>query len=138
MSLYNIFGIAGSALSANSVMLNTTASNMANAQSVSSSSGETYRGKYPVFETLYQNKINKKLDTPGVQVTGVVEGNAQPLRKHSPDHPMADDQGYIYTANINVIEEMANMIAASRSYQTNLQVATTAKQLLQRTLTLGQ
>jgi flagellar basal-body rod protein FlgC len=138
MSLYNIFGIAGSALSASSVMLNTTASNIANAQSVSSSSGETYKGKYPVFETLYQNKINKTMQTPGVQVTDVVSGNAEPLRKHSPDHPMADADGFIYTANINVIEEMANMIAASRSYQTNLQVATTAKQLLQRTLTLGQ
>ena len=138
MSLYNIFGIAGSALSASSVMLNTTASNIANAQSVSSSSGETYKGKYPVFETLYQNKINKTMQTPGVQVTDVVSGNAEPLRKHSPDHPMADADGFIYTANINVIEEMANMIAASRSYQTNLQVATTAKQLLQKTLTLGQ
>ncbi|PCJ50647.1 MAG: flagellar basal body rod protein FlgC [Gammaproteobacteria bacterium] len=138
MSLYNIFGIAGSALSANSVMLNTTASNIANAQSVSSSSGETYRGKYPVFETLYQNKLNKTMHSPGVKVTDIVDGNADPIRKHSPDHPMADSDGFIYTANINIIEEMANMIAASRSYQTNLQVATTAKQLLQRTLTLGQ
>jgi flagellar basal-body rod protein FlgC len=138
MSLYNIFGIAGSALSASSVMLNTTASNIANAQSVSSSSGETYKGKYPVFETLYKNKINGTMDSPGVKVTDVVSGNAEPLRKHSPNHPMADQDGFIYTANINVIEEMANMIAASRSYQTNLQVATTAKQLLQRTLTLGQ
>ena len=138
MSLYNIFGIAGSALSANSVMLNTTASNIANAQSVSSSSGETYKGKYPVFETLYKNKLNNTMQSPGVQVTDVVPGNADPLKKHSPNHPMADEDGFIYTANINVIEEMANMIAASRSYETNLQVATTAKQLLQKTLTLGQ
>ncbi|MFT5452022.1 MAG: flagellar basal-body rod protein FlgC [Enterobacterales bacterium] len=138
MSLSNIFGIAGSALSASSVMLNTTASNIANAQSVSSSSGETYKGKYPVFETLYKDKLNNTMLSPGVQVTDVVSGNAEPLRKHSPNHPMADADGFIYTANINVIEEMANMIAASRSYQTNLQVATTAKQLLQKTLTLGQ
>jgi len=138
MSLYNIFGIAGSALSASSVLLNTTASNMANAQSVSSSSGETYRAKYPVFKTLYQDKMNNQLQSPGVQVEGIVSGNAEPIRKHSPDHPMADAEGYIYTANVNVIEEMANMIAASRSYQTNLQVADTAKNLLQRTLTLGQ
>ena len=138
MSLCNIFGIAGSALSASSVMLNTTASNIANAQSVSSSNGETYKAKYPVFETLYQNKINKTMQTPGVQVTDVIDGNAEPLKKHSPNHPMADADGFIYTANINVIEEMANMIAASRSYQTNLQVATTAKTLLQKTLTLGQ
>lgn len=138
MSLYNIFGIAGSALSANSVMLNTTASNMANAQSVSSSTGETYRAKHPVFQTLYQNRLNNALQTPGVQVVDVVESNAEPIKKHSPNHPQADADGYIYSANINVVEEMANMIAASRSYQTNLQVATTAKQLLQRTLTLGQ
>ena len=138
MSLYNIFGIAGSALSANSVLLNTTASNMANAQSVSSSTGETYKAQYPVFQTLYQDKLNNQMQSPGVQVSDIVSSNAEPIRKHSPDHPMADADGYIYSANINVIEEMANMIAASRSYQTNLQVATTAKQLLQRTLTMGQ
>jgi flagellar basal-body rod protein FlgC len=138
MSLYNIFGIAGSALSASSVMLNTTSSNIANAQSVSSSSGETYKGKYPVFQTLYQDKLMNNLTSPGVQVVDIVESNAEPVRKHSPDHPMADQDGYIYSSNINIIEEMANMIAASRSYQTNLQVATTAKQLLQKTLTLGQ
>ena len=138
MSLYNIFGIAGSALSANSVMLNTTASNIANAQSVSSSSGETYQAKHPVFNTLYQDKLMNNMQSPGVQVVDVVSSNAEPIKRHSPDHPMADEDGYIYSANINVIEEMADMIAASRSYQTNLQVATTAKQLLQRTLTLGQ
>ncbi len=137
MSLYNIFDIAGSALSANSVLLNTTASNMANAQSVSSSSGETYQAQYPVFKTLYQDKLNQKLQSPGVQVTNIAKSDADPIRKHAPEHPMADADGFIYSARINVIEEMANMIAASRSYQTNLQVATTAKQLLQRTLTLG-
>ena len=138
MSLYNIFGIAGSALSANSVMLNTTASNIANAQSVSSSSGETYQAKHPVFNTLYQDKLMSNMQSPGVQVVDIVSSHAEPIKRHSPDHPMADENGYIYSANINVIEEMADMIAASRSYQTNLQVATTAKQLLQRTLTLGQ
>ena len=138
MSLYNIFGIAGSALSASSVMLNTTASNMANAQSVSSSSGKTFQAQYPVFKTLYQDKLNNQTQSPGVQVVDIVSSNAEPIRKHAPDHPMADADGYIYTANVNVIEQMANMIAASRSYQTNLQVADTAKNLLQRTLTLGQ
>jgi len=138
MSLYNIFDIAGSALSANSVLLNTTASNMANAQSVSSSSGETYRAQYPVFKTLYQNNLDRKLQTPGVQVEEIQKVFAEPIRKHAPEHPMADADGFIYNPRINIVEEMANMIAASRSYQTNLQVATTAKQLLQRTLTLGQ
>ncbi len=138
MSLYNIFGIAGSALSASSVMLNTTASNMANAQSVSSSSGETYRAKHPVFQTLYQSNRQSQMQSPGVQVVDIVESQAEPLRKHAPDHPMADQDGYIYTSNVNTIEEMANMISASRAYQTNLTVADTAKKLLQRTLTLGQ
>lgn len=138
MSLYNIFEIAGSALSANSVMLNTTASNMANALSVSSSSGEAYRAKYPVFQTLYQNSVNGKSQSPGVQVVDIVSSGAAPDKKHAPDHPLADADGYIYSSNINMIETMADMIAASRAYQTNLQVASTAKQLLQRTLTLGQ
>ena len=138
MSLYNIFGIAGSALSSNSLMLNTTASNMANADSISSSSGETYKAKHPIFQTLYQNKLHNQLSMPGVQVTGIIDSNAEPIKKHSPEHPMADDDGYIYSANINIVEEMADMISASRAYETNLQVATTAKQLLQRTLTLGQ
>ncbi|MCP3675748.1 MAG: flagellar basal body rod protein FlgC [Gammaproteobacteria bacterium] len=138
MSLYNIFGIAGSALSANSVMLNTTASNMANAQSVTSSSGETYRAKHPVFQTLYKSNQKSQMQSPGVQVVDIVESKAEPIRNYSPDHPLADQDGYIYTSNVNTIEEMANMISASRAYQTNLQVADTAKKLLQRTLTLGQ
>lgn len=138
MSMYNIFNIAGSALSANSVMLNTTASNMANANSVSSNTGDTYQAKLPVFETVYQASRMNKTNLPGVRVKEVISSQAEPIRKHSPEHPMADQDGYIYMANINVVEEMANMIAASRAYQTNLQVANTAKQLLQKTLTLGQ
>jgi flagellar basal-body rod protein FlgC len=136
--LYNIFNISGSALSANSVLLNTTASNMANANSVSSNTGETYQAKYPVFETFLKNSKLSSTGLPGVQVKDIINSQAEPIRKHSPEHPMADEEGYIYMANINVVEEMANMIAASRAYQTNLQVANTAKQLLQRTLTLGQ
>ena len=136
--LYNIFNIAGSALSANSVLLNTTASNMANANSVSSNTDETYQAKHPVFETFLQNSGVSGSELPGVQVKDIINSQAEPIRKHSPEHPMADEDGYIYMANINVVEEMANMIAASRAYQTNLQVANTAKQLLQRTLTLGQ
>ena len=136
--LYNIFNISGSALSANSVLLNTTASNMANANSVSSNTDETYQAKHPVFETLYKSGMLNKSQLPGVQVTEIINSQAEPIRKHSPEHPMADEDGYIYMANINVVEEMANMIAASRAYQTNLQVANTAKQLLQKTLTLGQ
>ncbi|MEL0037300.1 MAG: flagellar basal body rod protein FlgC [Gammaproteobacteria bacterium] len=138
MALYNIFNIAGSALSANSVLLNTTASNMANANSVTSNTGDTYQAKHPVFATLYQNQRVSQSNLPGVQVTDIISSNAEPIRKHSPEHPMADEDGYIYMANINLVEEMANMITASRAYQTNLQVADTAKKLLQQTLKLGQ
>ena len=138
MALYNIFNIAGSAMSANSVFLNTTASNMANANSVTSNTDQTYQAKHPVFETLYQNNRISQTNMPGVQVTDIVSSNAEPIRKHSPEHPLADEDGYIYMANINVVEEMANMISATRAYQTNLQVADTAKKLLIATLKLGQ
>ena len=138
MSLYNIFNIAGSAMSANSVFLNTTASNMANANSVTSNTDETYQAKHPVFATLYQNSKVDETNMPGVQVTNIISSNADPIRKHSPEHPLADEEGYIYMANINVVEEMANMISATRAYQTNLQVADTAKKLLVATLKLGQ
>ena len=138
MALYNIFNIAGSAMSANSVFLNTTASNMANANSVTSNTDETYQAKHPVFATLYQNSKIDQTNMPGVQVTNIISSNAEPIRKHSPEHPLADEDGYIYMANINVVEEMANMISATRAYQTNLQVADTAKKLLVATLKLGQ
>ena len=138
MSLYNIFEISGSALSSSSVMLNTTASNMANVNSVTSNSGDTYQAKYPVFETMYKSQRMGNTSMPGVMVKEIINSQADPIKKHSPEHPLADEDGYIYMANINVVEEMANMIAASRAYQTNLQVANTAKSLLEKTLTLGQ
>ncbi len=138
MALYNIFNIAGSALSANSVLLNTTASNMANANSVTSNTDESYRAKHPVFATMYQTSRVNQASMPGVRVTDIISSTAEPIKKHSPEHPMADEDGYIYMANINVVEEMANMITATRAYQTNLQVADTAKKLLSATLKLGQ
>ncbi|NNJ71660.1 MAG: flagellar basal body rod protein FlgC [Enterobacterales bacterium] len=138
MSLYNIFNIAGSGLSSSSVMLNTTASNMANVNSVTSNAGDTYQAKYPVFETFYKSQRMGNTTMPGVMVKEIIDSQAEPIKKHSPEHPLADDDGYIYMANINVVEEMANMIAASRAYQTNLQVANTAKSLLEKTMTLGQ
>ena len=125
-------------MSANSVFLNTTASNMANANSVTSNTDQTYQAKHPVFATLYQNSKIDQTNMPGVQVTNIISSNAEPIRKHSPEHPLADEDGYIYMANINVVEEMANMISATRAYQTNLQVADTAKKLLVATLKLGQ
>lgn len=144
MSLSNVFGIAGSAMSAQSVRLNTTASNLANAESISSSEGETYRARKPVFavqmmQEMGMNSLDASLSAgAGVQVTEIVESQS-PLRPvYNPNHPMADEKGYIYYPNVNVVEEMADMISASRSFQINAEIMNTAKTMIQRTLTLGQ
>ena len=137
MSLFNIFDVAGSALNAQTVRLNTTSSNLANANSVSSSTNETYRARQPVFAAMIANEFDDEKGV-GVQVLGVVE-NQEPLRmEYNPGHPKANEEGYVFMPNVNVIEEMANMISASRSYQTNVEVMNTAKQMLMRTLSLGQ
>ncbi len=138
MSLYNIFKISGSAMSAQSVRLNTTASNLANAESVSSSVNETYKARHPVFTAVYESLKGNNSASAGVNVVGIVESEAAPRVKHQPENPMADENGNVYLPNINIVEEMANMISASRSYQANVQIANTTKTLLQRTLNLGQ
>ncbi len=137
MSLFNVLDIAGSGMSAQALRLNTTASNLANAETVSSSTNETYRARYPVFSATL-NALGEANRGAGVDVKGIVESQS-PLRKEfSPSHPQADEAGYIYKPNVNMVEEMANMIAASRSYQSNVEVAKTSKQLLMRTLSLGE
>lgn len=134
MSLFNVFDIAGSAMSAQSVRLNTTASNLANAESVSGSEAEAYRARHPVF-TTFQNALDES--AAGVKVSGIVENPAPARREYSPDHPLADEQGYVYMPNVNVVEEMANMISASRSYQNNVEMVNTSKQMLLNVLQLG-
>lgn len=137
MSLYNIFDVAGSGMSAQSLRLNVTASNIANANSVSSSADETYRGRHPVFAAEMRKAAAGHEESTPVQVLGIVE-DQDPLRQeYNPNHPLADEEGYIYKPNVNVMEEMANMMSASRSYQTNVQVADAAKQMLMKTLQLG-
>ncbi|WP_426358535.1 flagellar basal body rod protein FlgC [Pseudocolwellia sp. HL-MZ19] len=138
MSLFNVFNISGTGMSAQSVRLNTTASNIANADSVSSSIDETYRARHPVFAAEMQKAAAGQESSVGVQVLGIVESNKPLNVEYSPEHPMADKDGYIYKPNVNVIEEMTNMISASRSYQTNVQLAESAKNMLNKTLTLGQ
>lgn len=125
-------------MSAQSLRLNTTASNIANADSVSSSIDETYRARHPVFAAEMQKAAAGQESSVGVQVLGVVESNKPLNVEYSPEHPMADKDGYIYKPNVNVIEEMTNMISASRSYQTNVQLAESAKNMLNKTLQLGQ
>jgi len=138
MSLFNVFNITGSGMSAQSMRLNTTASNIANADSVSSSIDQTYRARHPVFAAAMQKAATDQGESVGVQVLGIVESNKPLNIEYAPNHPMADNDGYIYKPNVNVIEEMTNMISASRSYQTNVQLAESAKNMLNKTLTLGQ
>lgn len=138
MSLFNVFNITGTGMSAQSMRLNTTASNIANADSVSSSVNETYRARHPVFAAAMQKAADGQDGNVGVQVLGIVESNKPLNIEYSPEHPMADKDGYIYKPNVNVIEEMTNMISASRSYQTNVQLAESAKNMLNKTLMLGQ
>lgn len=125
-------------MSAQSMRLNTTASNIANADSVSSSVDETYRARHPVFAAAMQKAAAGQESSVGVQVLGIVESDKPLNVEYSPEHPMADKDGFIYKPNVNVIEEMTNMISASRSYQTNVQLAESAKNMLNKTLTLGQ
>ncbi|MDT8404491.1 flagellar basal body rod protein FlgC [Sulfuriflexus sp.] len=140
MSLLGNFDIAGSALSAQTVRLNTVASNLANAETVSGSAEDTYRARMPQFETIFNDAMTGSGDSAsmGVQVRQVLESEAAPRQQYQPEHPMADEQGYIWLPNVNAVEEMANMISASRSYQSNVEVMNTSKQLLMRVLSLGQ
>lgn len=137
MGLFNVFDITASGMSAQSTRLNTTASNIANADSVSSSIDQTYRARHPVFAAAMQNAAAGQDASVGVDVLGIVESNKPLNIEYAPEHPMADKEGYIYKPNVNVIEEMTNMISASRSYQTNVQLAESAKNMLTKTLALG-
>ena len=138
MSLFRIFDIAGSAMSAQSVRLNTTARNLANAESVSSSAETTYRARRPIFASALADVMQgEKEGSVGVEVKGVLESQAPLLREFNPTHPMADKDGFIYRPNVNPVEEMADMMSATRSYQTNVQVADSAKQMLLQTLRMG-
>lgn len=139
MSLFNVFSISGTALNAQSVRLNTTASNMANADAISSSIDQTYKARHPVFATILDDfNFGDTGTVGGVRVEGVVESQVPATREYQPGNPLADEEGYIYRPNVNIVEEMANMIAASRNYQTNVEVVKASKQMLSQTLSIGQ
>ena len=129
MSLYGVLDIAGSAMAAQSIRLNATASNLAN----------TYRARRPVFASVLMEaeKSMGAVQGMGVQVREVTESALDPIREYMPHHPLADRDGYIFRPNVNPVEEMADMVSASRSYQTVVQVADNAKQMLLQTLKLG-
>ena len=136
MSLFNVFNIAGSAMTAQSQRLNTVASNLANADSATSSTGQPYRAKQVVFSA--EPLGGSASGSAGVRVAGVIEDPSPMKRMYDPKHPLADAQGFVTMPNVNVVEEMVNMISASRSYQNNADMMNTAKTLLMKTLTLGQ
>ncbi len=137
MPLFNIFDIAGSGMSAQSVRMNVTASNLANVDSVGSSAEQTYRARHPVFESMINGFTNND-QSVGVRVSHIVESKAALRQQYQPDHPNANEQGYVFLSNVDAIEEMANMISASRSYQNNVEIINTSKEMLLRTLSLGQ
>jgi len=145
MSLSNVINISGSGMNAQSIRLNTTASNLANAETVSSSIDETYRARKPVFQTMQNHFIdrnNQDVDLwsdvgSGVKVAAIVEKGAPLDIRYEPTHPMANEDGYVFYPNVNVVEEMADMISASRSFSVNVEVFNTAKTMLQKTLTMG-
>lgn len=136
MSLFNVFGISGSGMSAQSVRLNLTASNLANSQSVATTPEEAYKARHPVFQTMLEQA--EAQTAGGVRTAGIVESKTEGEARYEPGHPLADEKGYVYASNVNAIEEMANMISASRSYQQNVEVLKTSKDLLMRTLRLGE
>lgn len=133
-SLFNLFEIAGSAMTAQSQRLNVVASNLANADSVTSSNGQPYRAKQVVFSEL----VLEGARGSGVKVAGVTEDASPGKQVYDPKHPLADAQGYIAMPNVSTVDEMVNMIAAARSYQNNVEMMNTAKTLMLKTLTLGQ
>lgn len=136
MSLLSIFHVAGSAMTAQSMRLNAVASNLANADSIVSADGKPYKAKQVVFEATPMGGVNNS--ATGVRVRQVVD-DASPMRMvYDPKNPAADEQGYVAFPNVNVVEEMTNMISASRSYQTNVEVLNTAKTMMLRTLQIGQ
>jgi flagellar basal-body rod protein FlgC len=134
MSMFQVFHISGSAVSAQSQRLNTVASNLANADTVAGPDGSAYKARQVVFQT----ELMGAASAAGVKVSTVTESDAAGRRVHDPKHPSADAEGYVTYSNVNAVEEMVNMISASRSYQNNVEVMNTAKTLLQKTLQLGQ
>ena len=139
MSMFKVFDVASSGMNAQSVRLSTIASNLANAQAAGTTPETTYHAKQPIFATKLidaQQGINNT--AVGVEVTDIVESDKDLSLRYEPGHPKANEDGYVYYPNVNVVEEMANMISTSRSYQSNVNIINTTKTMMQRTLMMGQ
>src|SRR6202020_1300149 len=139
MSLFDVFNTAGSALNAETLRLNTTASNLANAESVNGDPSKIYRARHPVFQTMMDDSANfgQQDRAVGVRVLGVGESTSPPLMRYQPDNPAANSDGYVFSSNVNSIEEMTNMISANRTFATNVEAINTARDLLLKTISMG-
>ena len=138
MSLFNVFNVAGSALNAETIRLNTTASNLANAESVNGDASKVYRARHPVFQTVMNNSgFGAQDESAGVRVLGVVESTAAPSMRYQPENPAANKDGYVFMSNVNSIEEMTNMISANRSFATNIECINVARDLLLKVISMG-
>jgi flagellar basal-body rod protein FlgC len=138
MSMMNIFNVSGSAASAQSQRLNVVASNLANADTVAGPDGQAYKARQVTFQTQLMGANAHDPTAAGVKVSTISEDQTLGRRVHDPKHPSADADGYVTYSNVNAVEEMVNMISASRSYQNNIEVMNTAKSLLLKTLQIGQ
>ena len=140
MPSFKIFDVAGSGMSAQSVRLNTVASNLANADSISGDPSSVYKARHPIFEAVRSSLAQGGAESgnAAVHVKGIMESQAEPNARYEPGNPLANEQGYVYAPSVNAVEEMVNMISASRSYQNNVEVMNTSKELLLATLRLGQ
>src|SRR6185437_1909021 len=138
MSLFDVFNVSGSAMNAETIRLNTTASNLANAESVNGDATKVYRARHPVFQAMMNSQMNSQMNSSmgldddqdassGVRVMGVIESTTPPVQTYQPGNPLADKDGYVYASNVNSIEEMANMISANRSFATDVEAVNTAR-----------
>jgi flagellar basal-body rod protein FlgC len=135
MGLIANFQISGSAISAQSVRLNAVASNLANAETVAGSEAEAFRARQAVFQSYLHDRSRPA--EAAVRVSQIVESEAPVRHRYDPDHPLSNDQGYVFSSNVDTVEEMVNMLSSSRSYQNNVEVLNTSKDLVLRTLSMG-
>ncbi len=136
MSLFNVFDISGTAMGAQSLRMNLTASNIANADTVAGDEKSAYKARQPVFSTI-MDEMGQTTAAGGVRMMAVVENQAPHNKRYEPGNPLANEEGYVFDSNVNIIEEMTNMISASRSYQNNVEIINTSKEMLLKTLKLG-
>ncbi len=137
MSVFKVFDVAGSGMSAQMLRLNTVASNLANAETISGNEKDVYQARHPIFESVMQEMANSD-DVAMVKVSGIMQQQTAAIPQYRPNHPLANDEGFVFSPDIDAVAEMADMISASRSYQNNIEVLNTAKEMMLRTLQMGQ